>query len=190
MPPAGGDAAAAASAPPLALAGCFDGTVALVSLSALKGRVVSSSDRHDQAVEALVLAPRAGTGGAPAGALPLVASCSCDCRVVLWNVPDLTVRCVLRAGEGFTRAVWLGTLLLAGCTDGDVRGWESRRAGLEAATGGAVAAAAAGTSAAHVHLLGHRRTVLDLDVARMATGGVLVTVADDGCARAFALPAL
>jgi WD40 repeat protein len=184
---------------PLMLVGLADGCIALLSLKDVensggsggsKGRVLKRApELHDQAVEALAMSPVEIVAGQR-----LAASCSCDCKVVLWSVPELVPRSVLFAGEGVMRVRWLNTLVFAACTDGDVRVWEARSTALVGAAGGGAALAAAAAAGAAgavtpplVQLMGHRRLVLDMEIAKTDKGAVLVTVADDGSSRAFSL---
>jgi WD40 repeat protein len=139
--------------------GCEDGSLHVVNL--VKGKVSKTlDDIHEQAVEAIAFTDLySGVG--------LFATCSCDCKVAVWAAADFTVMSVTRCGEGVTRLLWVGALLVAGCTDGDVRIWDGR--------------AAAGPP--RTSLMGHRRLVLGL--AATADSGHIVTVADDGSAKAF-----
>uniref|UniRef100_A0A7S1LKT8 Guanine nucleotide-binding protein subunit beta-like protein n=1 Tax=Neobodo designis TaxID=312471 RepID=A0A7S1LKT8_NEODS len=151
--------AAANKAADLFVAGCEDGSLHVVS--AAKSKVMKSlDDIHEQAVEAISFSDLSGNVG-------LFATCSCDCKVVVWASHDFTVRSVTRCGEGVTRLLWANELLIAGCTDGDTRVWDGRVAAGEPRTA----------------LMGHRQLVLGLALA--ADGSHVFSVADDGTAKAF-----
>ena len=138
--------------------GCEDGSMHVVSLS--RGKAVHHfKGLHEQPIECVVLCESA----------PFFVSCSCDCKVGVWNVADYALRVSLTIDEGIPRIISVGLHVLAACTDGDVRVWDCRE----------------GQSTPRARLLGHRRMVLDLCVNASRT--LLGTVSDDCTFRAFVL---
>ena len=99
-----------------AVVGCVDGSLHVIALVA--GRVVSSmSDTHQQAIEAVVKCP----------SMDILAACSCDCQVSVWNTADWTLRTVFKPSDGVTRIVWKEYQLLAACLDGSILQWDGRQ---------------------------------------------------------------
>lgn len=142
------------------IAGCEDGTMHVISLP--KGKAVAHLDEvHEQAIESICYNAE----------LNLVASCSCDAKVAIWNGNDYSLRSLINVGEGIVRMLWIDALLFAACTDGDVRVWDGRLP----------------LEQPQATLMGHSRLVLD--IAMTADGGHLLSTADDGTARLFAAAA-
>lgn len=165
--------------------GCEDGTLHVISLSSRKV-VFHMEDIHDQAIESL----RYHSG------LHLLLSSSCDCKVVVWSSTDFMPRTCFHAFESVVPCIWVNNLLVAGCSDGQLRVWDGRAA----------------EQAPLVTLDGHRRMIHDLawcflmssqsegNTCRDSVGegtsrdnvftdnvAVVGTVSDDGSAKFFFL---
>lgn len=142
-------------------AGCEDGTIHVLSIP--KGKVVNHfPELHAQSIEAMQAAP----------ALGFLLTASCDCNIIVWNIADASLRTKIVVGEGVTSARWLGYLIVAGCTDGDIRVWDGRAAHSEPV----------------LHYQGHRRFITSFEI--VVGTNLLLTTSDDGTARAFPLPAI
>lgn len=136
--------------------GCEDGTIHVVSLKS--GKVVTHLEElHEQAIECLQYNSN----------LNLLLSCSCDCKVIVWNTSNFSPRVILPAHESVIPCIWSGNFIIAGCSDGKVRVWDGR--------------------AAEQHPLyefdGHRRMIFH--IATSSDGTVLSTASDDGTAKFF-----
>lgn len=165
--------------------GCEDGTLHVVSLSVRKV-VMHMEEIHDQAIESLQYHAH----------LHLLLSSSCDCQVVVWNTAGFSPRTCFHANESVIPCIWVKDLLVAGCSDGQLRVWDGRATEQEPLA----------------TLDGHRRMIYGLAVCYLAhevTEGdssgaigmgdfrgnstsapnrvVVGTVSDDGCAKFFSL---
>lgn len=166
-------------APPLVLVGCYDGCLSLVSFQQ-KGKVLRNlQEVHEQAIESIAMTAKGSTH------IPLIATCSCDCKLVLWSTSEFIPSAVVNCTEGMTKVLFMNSVVIAACTDGDIRCWDTRL------TAGVMTGSA---SDPHLHLQGHRRLVLDIDVATVTDPkdknkkkNVIVAAADDGFAKAFSV---
>ena len=166
--------------PDTIVVGCEDGTLHLISLA--RGKVVKHlPELHEQCIE--MIAPH------PVRPQELIATCSCDCRIVVWNAATFEARATFQHSEGITRIVWCAAsdAIVASGTDGDLTIWD----GLGASGNQPVDT-----------LMGNSRFVTDLvafevdpDVAKrearsagvagIARGALLYSVSDDGSLRCF-----
>jgi WD40 repeat protein len=139
------------------LVGCEDGSLHVVSLS--KGKAVAHfTEVHGQAIESLCVNKELG----------FVVSTGCDCLVVVWRLHDYSVRTAFRSPEGVIKMTFCGALMVAACTDGDIRVWDSREADGEV----------------RCQLMGHSKMVFDAQIS--ADRKWLLSISDDGSTRAFA----
>lgn len=137
------------------IVGCEDGTAHVFSLRT--GKVAAHlDDLHEQAIESMQVNQTS----------TLLLTSSCDCRVIVWNLTDFSVRVVLNVGESVIPAQWVhGVLVIAGCSNGDTRLWDGRLSVQEPLR----------------VLKGHRRMVLSIAHA----GDVVATGSDDGAVKFF-----
>ncbi|KAG8348886.1 WD domain [Trypanosoma vivax] len=157
------------------IVGCDDGTLHVVSLRT--GRAVCSlQEVHNQAVESLQVNSGTLSGGSSYGGRSpdrsdlarLFLSASCDCKVAVWSVTDLSLRAVFHVGESVIPAVWAhGHLIVAGCSDGEVKVWDGRSQ----------------QQMPLARFMGHRRMVLHLAVVEHH--GIIASASDDGTVRFF-----
>ena len=169
----------------LMLVGCEDGTLHVLSLAAK--RVLQTLDEiHEQSIEAIA------TSNTPL-ANPYFATCSCDCRVVVWDMHTFVIRSNVFIGEAAICLSWMNHMLLVGCSDAIIRVYDGR-ANLEQQAEEGMARARdvedddelrdkRATYRAPNVLLGHRRLLTAM--AFNANGTCLVTSSDDGSARVF-----
>ncbi|CAD2217866.1 ribosome assembly protein SQT1 [Angomonas deanei] len=143
--------------PDQCVVGCEDGTIHVVSLQ--NGKVVTHFENiHEQAIESMK----------PNDTHTFLLTCGCDCKLVIWNISDFTVRSVIEVGESIIPARWIQSYkIVGGCSDGTVRVWDGRSSQTEPLQ----------------VFMGHRRMILDLAV----TEDCVVTASDDGSVRVFQL---
>lgn len=140
--------------PAIVAAGGTDGAVVLYNV--VTGKPVAKMEHHADSVEAIAFVP----------GLQLLASCSLDGKVVVWDITTHSPRCTCNHPEGVTcMAVQTGGHLIAtGCLDGAVRVFDARDGQMVDELGGGAAV----QSLAWAH-----------DSRRIATGS------DDGVVRVY-----